>query len=104
MKYCIISFITFQAIVATIKEKEYNFLDQRKMDFEQDYEEFCKQTNDLHVGCITTFLLTVTCFFFQLEVGVQVDLGGIDADVSEPERDHGGIDPSVQESHGAGVP
>ncbi|TKC53227.1 hypothetical protein EI555_007550, partial [Monodon monoceros] len=38
----------YQGIVATIKEKEYNFLDQRKMDFEQDYEEFCKQTNDLH--------------------------------------------------------
>ncbi|KAM8815689.1 dynein axonemal heavy chain 5 isoform 1-T1 [Rhynchonycteris naso] len=38
----------FQGIVATIKKKEYNFLDQRKMDFDQDYEEFCKQTNDLH--------------------------------------------------------
>nr|XP_031299189.1 dynein heavy chain 5, axonemal-like [Camelus dromedarius] len=38
----------YQGIVATIKKKEYNFLDQRKMDFEQDYEEFCKQTNDLH--------------------------------------------------------
>uniref|UniRef100_A0A4X1TPH2 AAA+ ATPase domain-containing protein n=1 Tax=Sus scrofa TaxID=9823 RepID=A0A4X1TPH2_PIG len=38
----------YQDIVATIKKKEYNFLDQRKMDFEQDYEEFCKQTNDLH--------------------------------------------------------
>ncbi|XP_059863189.1 dynein axonemal heavy chain 5 [Delphinus delphis] len=38
----------YQGIVATIKGKEYNFLDQRKMDFEQDYEEFCKQTNDLH--------------------------------------------------------
>uniref|UniRef100_A0A2K5Y215 Dynein axonemal heavy chain 5 n=1 Tax=Mandrillus leucophaeus TaxID=9568 RepID=A0A2K5Y215_MANLE len=38
----------YQGIVATIKKKEYNFLDQRKMDFDQDYEEFCKQTNDLH--------------------------------------------------------
>nr|XP_060489937.1 dynein axonemal heavy chain 5 [Panthera onca] len=38
----------YQSIVATIKKKEYNFLDQRKMDFDQDYEEFCKQTNDLH--------------------------------------------------------
>ncbi|XP_019501740.1 PREDICTED: dynein heavy chain 5, axonemal [Hipposideros armiger] len=38
----------YQDIVATIKKKEYNFLDQRKMDFDQDYEEFCKQTNDLH--------------------------------------------------------
>uniref|UniRef100_A0A2I3GCS9 Dynein axonemal heavy chain 5 n=1 Tax=Nomascus leucogenys TaxID=61853 RepID=A0A2I3GCS9_NOMLE len=39
----------YQGIVATIKKKEYNFLDQRKMDFDQDYEEFCKQTNDLHI-------------------------------------------------------
>ncbi|KAF0871450.1 DYH5 protein, partial [Crocuta crocuta] len=38
----------YQSIVATIKKKEYNFLDQRKIDFDQDYEEFCKQTNDLH--------------------------------------------------------
>uniref|UniRef100_A0A8C6QFD6 Dynein, axonemal, heavy chain 5 n=1 Tax=Nannospalax galili TaxID=1026970 RepID=A0A8C6QFD6_NANGA len=38
----------YQGIVATIKKKEYNFLDQRKMDFDQDYEEFCKQTNNLH--------------------------------------------------------
>ena len=46
------------------KEKEYNFLDQRKMEFEQDYEEFCKQINDLHVGCIIKFLLTVWCLLF----------------------------------------
>lgn len=64
MKYCLISFITFQGIVATIKGKEYNFLDQQKMDFEQDYEEFCKQTNDLHVGWIMKLLLTVWCLFF----------------------------------------
>ncbi|EGV96920.1 Dynein heavy chain 5, axonemal [Cricetulus griseus] len=38
----------YQDIVAAIKNKEYNFLDQRKMDFDQDYEEFCKRTNDLH--------------------------------------------------------
>ncbi|XP_054841808.1 dynein axonemal heavy chain 5 [Eublepharis macularius] len=38
----------YQSIVATIKKKQYNFLDQRKTDFDQDYEEFCKQTSDLH--------------------------------------------------------
>ncbi|KAH0618009.1 hypothetical protein JD844_016916 [Phrynosoma platyrhinos] len=38
----------YQSIVATMKKKQYNFLDQRKTDFDQDYEEFCKQTNDLH--------------------------------------------------------
>ncbi|XP_023388715.1 dynein heavy chain 5, axonemal [Pteropus vampyrus] len=58
----------YQGIVATIKKKEYNFLDQRKMDFDQDYEEFCKQTNDLHVGYIITFLLTVTYLFFPFSV------------------------------------
>ncbi|XP_048224317.1 dynein axonemal heavy chain 5 [Perognathus longimembris pacificus] len=40
--------IKFQEIVATIKRKDYNFLDQRKMDFDQDYEDFCKQISDLH--------------------------------------------------------
>ncbi|EDL82632.1 dynein, axonemal, heavy chain 5 [Rattus norvegicus] len=38
----------YQDVVAGIKKKEYNFLDQRKMDFDQDYDEFCKQTNELH--------------------------------------------------------
>ena len=32
----------------------------------------------------------------QFEVGVQVDLGGLDADVSEPERDQAGVDAGVQ--------
>nr|XP_044988409.1 dynein axonemal heavy chain 5 [Jaculus jaculus] len=40
--------IKYQDIVATIKKKEYNFLDQRKMDFDQDYEEFRKQISGLH--------------------------------------------------------
>lgn len=51
-------------MVATIKKKDYNFLDQRKMDFDQDYEEFCKQTNDLHVSHVIKFPLTVVCLFF----------------------------------------
>ncbi|XP_070603204.1 dynein axonemal heavy chain 5 isoform X1 [Erythrolamprus reginae] len=38
----------YQSIVAIIKKKQYNFIDQRKTDFDQDYEEFCKQTNELH--------------------------------------------------------
>ncbi|XP_040833581.1 dynein heavy chain 5, axonemal [Ochotona curzoniae] len=38
----------YQGIVATIKKKEYNFLDQRQADFDQDYEDFCKHTDDLH--------------------------------------------------------
>lgn len=55
----VISFL-FQGIVATIKKKEYNFLDQRQADFDQDYEDFCKHTDDLHVGS------TGPCLFFPL--------------------------------------
>ena len=36
-------------------------------------------------------------------VGLQVDLGRIDAFMTEPERDDGGIDASVQQLHGRGV-
>lgn len=35
-----------------MKKKDYNFLDQRKADFDRDYEEFCKEINNLHVGFI----------------------------------------------------
>ncbi|XP_060776773.1 dynein axonemal heavy chain 5-like [Neoarius graeffei] len=35
-------------IVLTMKNKQYNFLDQRRTDFDQDYEEFCRQTTQLH--------------------------------------------------------
>uniref|UniRef100_A0A8B9HQN0 Dynein, axonemal, heavy chain 5 n=1 Tax=Astyanax mexicanus TaxID=7994 RepID=A0A8B9HQN0_ASTMX len=34
-------------IVVTMKKKPYSFLDQRRTDFDQDYEEFCKQTTEL---------------------------------------------------------
>ncbi|XP_051576060.1 dynein axonemal heavy chain 5 [Myxocyprinus asiaticus] len=38
----------FQAIVLTMKKKQYSFLDQRRTDFDQDYDAFCKQTSELH--------------------------------------------------------
>ncbi|XP_027537381.1 dynein heavy chain 5, axonemal isoform X7 [Neopelma chrysocephalum] len=38
----------YESIVANMKNKHYNFLDQRKTDFDQDYEEFCREINDLH--------------------------------------------------------
>ncbi|XP_060727240.1 dynein axonemal heavy chain 5 [Tachysurus vachellii] len=38
----------FQNIVHAMKNKHYNFLDQRRTDFDQDYEEFCRQTTELH--------------------------------------------------------
>nr|XP_031360558.1 dynein heavy chain 5, axonemal-like [Lonchura striata domestica] len=31
-----------------MKNKHYDFLDHRKTDFDQDYEEFCRDINDLH--------------------------------------------------------
>ena len=42
--------------------------------------------------------------FFEREVGVEVDLGGLDLLVAEPERDDGGVDAGVQERHRGGVP
>ncbi|KAI2655575.1 Dynein axonemal heavy chain 5 [Labeo rohita] len=38
----------FQAIVLNMKKKQYSFLDQRRTDFDQDYDEFCKQISELH--------------------------------------------------------
>ncbi|KAL4616938.1 dynein heavy chain 5, axonemal [Arapaima gigas] len=38
----------FQAAVLAVKKKQYNFLDQRRTDFDQDYDEFYKSTKELH--------------------------------------------------------
>ncbi|KAM6935222.1 dynein axonemal heavy chain 5 isoform 3-T3 [Lycodopsis pacificus] len=38
----------FQAIVLNMKKQRYSFLDQRRTDFDVDYEEFCKSTSELH--------------------------------------------------------
>uniref|UniRef100_A0A8C4TXL7 Dynein axonemal heavy chain 5 n=1 Tax=Falco tinnunculus TaxID=100819 RepID=A0A8C4TXL7_FALTI len=38
----------YEGIVDTMKKRHNNLLDQRKIDFDQDYEEFCKEINDLH--------------------------------------------------------
>uniref|UniRef100_A0A8C1TUR2 Dynein, axonemal, heavy chain 5 n=1 Tax=Cyprinus carpio TaxID=7962 RepID=A0A8C1TUR2_CYPCA len=46
----------FQAIVLTMKKKQYSFLDQRRTDFDQDYDEFCKQTSELHVSMFSVLL------------------------------------------------
>uniref|UniRef100_A0A4W6ER03 Dynein axonemal heavy chain 5 n=1 Tax=Lates calcarifer TaxID=8187 RepID=A0A4W6ER03_LATCA len=42
----------FQAIVLNMKKKHYSFLDQRRTDFDVDYEEFRKSTSELHVSKI----------------------------------------------------
>ncbi|KAL6108919.1 dnah5 [Pungitius sinensis] len=38
----------WEAIVLNMKTKHYSFLDQRKTDFDADYEEFCNNTSELH--------------------------------------------------------
>ena len=40
----------FQVIVTQMRKKPYDYLDQRKMEFDQDYEEFKRQINELHVS------------------------------------------------------
>ena len=36
-------------------------------------------------------------------VGVEVGVGGANVGVAEPERDDGGVDPGLQQGHGAAV-
>ncbi|KAK2844297.1 hypothetical protein Q5P01_010956 [Channa striata] len=38
----------WEAVVMNMKTKHYSFLDQRRIDFDVDYEKFCKSTLDLH--------------------------------------------------------
>jgi dynein heavy chain len=38
----------FNSIVTTIKKKEYDFLDQRKQEVDNDFEEFRRSINELH--------------------------------------------------------
>ena len=40
----------FNLLVTTIKKKPYEILDQRKMDFDIDYDEFKRQLTDLNVS------------------------------------------------------
>uniref|UniRef100_A0A8C3KPH9 Dynein axonemal heavy chain 5 n=1 Tax=Calidris pygmaea TaxID=425635 RepID=A0A8C3KPH9_9CHAR len=47
----------YESIVDIMKKRHYNFLDQRKPDFDQDYEEFCKEINDLHVGIFKIIII-----------------------------------------------
>lgn len=36
--------------MVNMKQKHYSFLDQRRTDFDLDYDEFCKSTAELHVS------------------------------------------------------
>ena len=40
----------FNLLITTIKKKPYEILDQRKMDFDIDYDEFKRQLTDLNVS------------------------------------------------------
>ena len=39
----------FSVIKTSIRKRPYDFLDQRKMEFDQDYEDFKRQISELHV-------------------------------------------------------
>uniref|UniRef100_A0A8C2GA91 Dynein, axonemal, heavy chain 5 n=1 Tax=Cyprinus carpio TaxID=7962 RepID=A0A8C2GA91_CYPCA len=54
----------FQAIVLTMKKKQYSFLDQRRTDFDQDYDEFCKQTSELHWLEMVVLLIFLHIYLF----------------------------------------
>ncbi|BFZ13509.1 hypothetical protein BsWGS_16546 [Bradybaena similaris] len=43
----------FALSVTQIRKKPYDFLDQRKMDFDQDYDEFRRQISELHTAIVT---------------------------------------------------
>uniref|UniRef100_A0A7N8XMR9 Dynein, axonemal, heavy chain 5 n=1 Tax=Mastacembelus armatus TaxID=205130 RepID=A0A7N8XMR9_9TELE len=53
---------------------DYSFLDQRRTDFDDDYEEFCKSTSELHVSYISQTQLTLLSFLCIVQLGIP-DLG-----------------------------
>lgn len=56
----------FQVIVTQMKKKPYDYLDQRKTEFDADFEDFKRQIGELHVStyhlCEFIFLLLYTIF------------------------------------------
>jgi len=47
----------YQMIVASMKKRPYDFLDQRRTDFNEDFADFKRHIHELHV-----------CLFFILQV------------------------------------
>jgi len=39
----------FAVVVTSMKKKPYDYLDQRKMDFDSDFDEFKRAIQELHV-------------------------------------------------------
>ena len=52
----------FQVIVTAMRKKPYDFLDQRKAEFDVDFDDFKRQIGDLHV--ISLVQLTIACVIF----------------------------------------
>lgn len=40
----------FGVVVTSMKKKPYDYLDQRKMDFDSDFDEFKRAIQELHVS------------------------------------------------------
>lgn len=49
----------FNGIVTTFKKKPYDFLDQRKLDFDNDYDDFKRAIQDLHVSLLVLLQLSL---------------------------------------------
>jgi dynein heavy chain len=49
----------FNVIVTSIKKKPYDFLDQRKAEFDVDFDDFKRQISELHVGSQLSFVLVL---------------------------------------------
>lgn len=46
----------FQQILGSIKKKPYDFLDQRKVDFDIDFEDFKRQLGELEASTLNFFI------------------------------------------------
>ena len=54
----------FLGIVNGFKKKPYDFLDQRKIDFDNDYDDFKRAIQDLHVFLFYLFYILTSDLFF----------------------------------------
>ena len=50
----------FQVVVTAMRKKPYDYLDQRKMDFDSDFDEFKRAIQELHVSCYAGTLYDVS--------------------------------------------
>ena len=62
----------FAVIVTSMKKKPYDFLDQRKAEFDQDFDDFKRQISDLHVSIMGICASHKLLFFWWLMNSVTV--------------------------------